>query len=119
MKFSHVTISVKDLDESLNFYENIIGLPVTRRFPAGDHDIVFVGNGDTEIELIPSPAPADLAFSQDLTLGFQVESLDECMAFLKEKGFILSDVIQPNPGVKFFFTADPNGVRVQFIQYVQ
>ena len=117
MKFAHITISVKDLDESLNFYEKILGFPITRRFPAGDHDIVFLGNGDTEIELIPSPA--EVSFSQDLSLGFQVDSVPDCMAFLQEKGFDVGELIQPNPGVRFFFTSDPNGVRVQFVEYMQ
>ena len=35
MKFCWVTINVKDLSESIRFYEDIIGLPLMSQFPAG------------------------------------------------------------------------------------
>ena len=41
MEFAHVTISVKNLDESLEFYQNVIGLPIKRRFSSGESELVF------------------------------------------------------------------------------
>jgi len=46
MKFLWTTIHVKNLEESIDFYSNLMGLQVARRFPAGPGiEIAFMGNG--------------------------------------------------------------------------
>ena len=44
MKFLHTMVRVKDLDESLNFYCNILGLKEIRRkeVPAGNFTLIFL-----------------------------------------------------------------------------
>ena len=118
MKFSHVTISVRNLDESLEFYKSVIGLPVNRRFSAGDSEIAFLGNGETEIELICNKSHSDVLIGQDISLGFTVASLQEISSRLIQMGIEPGEVLQPNPQVMFFFIADPNGVRVQFVEHL-
>ena len=120
MRFAHVTISVRHLDESLHFYEKIIGLPVVRRFPAGPgREIVFLGNNnETEIELI-SGAPENTTFGQGISLGFAVASLDETIRFLQDNGISVGEVLQPNPSVKMTFVTDPDGLRIQFIEQAE
>lgn len=117
MKFCHVTISVRNLEESLKFYRDIVGLSVNRRFPAGPNtEIVFLGNGETEIELICDQAHMDILIGQDISLGFEVASVQETMEFLRQKGIVPGEVLQPNPHTKFFFVSDPDGVKIQFIE---
>ncbi|MCL2163369.1 MAG: VOC family protein [Oscillospiraceae bacterium] len=119
MKLSHITISVKDLNESLKFYQGIIGLTVKRRFSAGESEIVFLGDGETEIELIYNRLHTDIFFGQSISLGFQVASVQETLSNLNQKGIGVGEIIQPNPSVQFFFTTDPNGVRIQFVEYAE
>ena len=56
MKFLWTTIYVKNLDESITFYSNLLGLKVVNRFPAGPGmEIAFMGNGindETLVELM-------------------------------------------------------------------
>jgi lactoylglutathione lyase len=106
------------MEESLKFYKEIVGLEEKRRFAAGPGmEITFLGEGDTEIELICDANKVDLSYGKDISLGFQVESVDEMHALLQEKGVpVLSGMISPNPHTKFFFAQDPNGVKVQFAQ---
>jgi len=55
MKFCWVTINVKDMEKSLEFYRDIVGLSIHRQFaPQPGDQITFVGSddGETEIELI-------------------------------------------------------------------
>jgi Lactoylglutathione lyase and related lyases len=118
MKFRHVTISVKDLEESLKFYRDLLNLPVNRRFSSGaDSEIAFLGIGETEVELIYNGSKKDIAIGQDISIGFEVPSIEDMMTFLQQNGYSISDVWQPNPSTKFFFVNDPNGVRVQFIEH--
>lgn len=118
MKFIWTTIIVKDLEQSLKFYTEIVGLKEHRRFHSGPGvEIVFLGDGDTEIELMTSRQEKELAYGQDISLGFEVESLEEFMTFLKEKEIaILAGPFSPNPAVKFIYVHDPNGLKIQFVE---
>ena len=118
MKFCWTTIMVKDMDESLKFYQDIVGLPIDRRFKAGSEvEIVFLGDGETKVELIDNKEVKDVTIGQDISLGFETDSLDEMMDLVKEKGLeIHSGPFQPNPYTSFFYVLDPNGLKIQFVE---
>jgi lactoylglutathione lyase len=119
MKFRWVTINVKDLEESLNFYQEIMGLNISRRFNIDNNDkeIVFLGDGEGQIELIYNSKSRDVAIGEDISLGFEVESLEKINEILKKNGVqIHSGPFQPNPSLKFIYVLDPNGVKIQFVE---
>ena len=117
MKFLWTTIYVKDMDESLDFYQNIVGLSLQNRFPAGPSEISFLGDGETKVELICKKGYDSIDLGKDISMGFSVDSVDEKIAFIKEKGLeIHSGPFQPNPKTKFFFVLDPNGMKIQFAE---
>ncbi len=118
MILAHVTIMVKDMEESLNFYQDIVGLPISLRFPTGPNsEIVFLGEGESKVELIKTGEETKPNIGGDISIGFPVENLDETMDFMKSKGIeIESGPIQASPTTRFFFVLDPNGLRVQFIE---
>ena len=120
MKFCWSTLNVKNLEESIKFYEEIIGLKVTRRFPAGPGtEIAFLGDGETQIELICG-GEKGIHVGDDISWGFEVESLDQTLFLAKEKSaVILGEPVQPNPQVKFAFIKDPNGLRVQLVENIR
>ena len=121
MKFLWTTILVNNMDESLKFYEEIVGLKLTERFQAGPGmEISFLGEGETKVELIYNEKFNKLDAGNRVTLGFKVESLEEKIDFIKEKGInILRVPIQPNPSIKYFIIKDPDGVKIQFAQQLQ
>ncbi|HEY5561541.1 MAG TPA: VOC family protein [Clostridiaceae bacterium] len=120
MKFCWTTLMVKNMDESLKFYQDIIGLNVSRRFNAGPGvEIAFLGDGDTKVELICNKATEEVSFTSSISLGFEVNSLDEMMVLVKEKSIeIHGGPFQPNPHTKFFYVMDPNGLKVQFVENI-
>ncbi|SET97643.1 VOC family protein [Lacrimispora sphenoides] len=117
MKFCWSTLNVRNLEESIKFYEEIIGLRVNRRFPAGPGtEIAFLGDGETQIELICG-GDREIQVGDDISWGFEVKSLDQTLSLAKEKGVILlGEPVQPNPHVRFAFIKDPNGMRVQLVE---
>ncbi|MDD3350794.1 MAG: VOC family protein [Eubacteriales bacterium] len=121
MKFCWSTLMVNNMDESLKFYQEIVGLPLNRRFPAGPGvEIAFLGEGETQIELICNEAIKADNVGQSISWGFEVDTLDEMTTVLKEKGIeIHSGPYQPNPHVKFFYVLDPNGLKIQFVENVK
>lgn len=118
MKFCWTTLTVNDMEASLKFYQEIVGLPLNRRFVGGPGvELAFLGEGETEVELICDPnhpAPGEI---NGISLGFVVKSVEEMMAFVESKNIMIdSGPFQPNPHVKFFYVKDPNGLRIQFVE---
>jgi lactoylglutathione lyase len=80
-------------------------------------EIVFLGKGETKVELIHHKDRHETDMGKDISLGFQVPSLDAQMALVKEKGIgITAGPFQPNPFVKFFYVEDPDGLSIQFVE---
>ena len=120
MRFCWTTLNVKNMDESINFYENIVGLKLERRASFGpDMEIAFLGEGETKVELIYDKTNDSLDIGNDISLGFTTTSIENKLTFLKEKGInIHSGPFQPGPNIKFFFILDPNGLRIQFVENI-
>jgi lactoylglutathione lyase len=120
MKFCWSTLKVKNMNESLKFYEEVVGLKVDNRFKAGPGmEIAFLGDGETKVELICHDNSSDVNVGTDISWGFEVKSVDEMMILVKEKGIAIeSGPFQPNPHTKFFFITDPNGLRIQFVEHM-
>ncbi|TCL62601.1 lactoylglutathione lyase [Hydrogenispora ethanolica] len=118
MKFCWSTLRVKDLEESIKFYTDIVGLEVVNKFSAGPGvEIAFLDSGETKIELICDGENRDSNVGNDISWGFEVGSLDKALALVKEKGIpVDSGPLQPNPHVKFFFIKDPNGMKIQLVE---
>lgn len=118
MEFCWVTIQVSDMKASLAFYQDILGLTVNRRMqPNPDMEIVFLGSGKTEIELIHNARNTDPEYGRDISLGFIIDSVETQMKLLKEHHIdIAAGPFQPNPHIRFFYVLDPNGVNIQFVE---
>ena len=121
MSFCWVTIHVKDMDDSLKFYEKLVGLKLNQRFEAGpDMELAFLGEGETQVELIYNKKNTDMNFDGNISLGFKVASVDEKMEFIKERGLeVHSGPFKPNPSTSFFFVLDPNGLKIQFVEDIK
>ena len=103
MKFCWTTINVTSMEESLAFYQEIVGLPLMRRFPAGPGmEIAFLGDGETQVELIASASTAEVKIGTDISLGFIIESLEDMLDFVQTKSIaVYSGPHQPNPQIRF------------------
>lgn len=120
MQFLWTTVYVKDLDESIAFYSDLAELKVQRRFPAGPGvEIAFLGNGaenETLVELLADVSKRDVAFGEDISVGFAVDSADAMMERVKEKKIPVHSGPFETPAFKFFCVKDPNGLNVQFFE---
>ena len=118
MKFCWTTLTVKNMEESLKFYQEVVGLAIDRRINAGPGvEIAFLGAGETKVELICNKEITAVEMGKSISLGFEVESVDEMQEFVKEKGIeVHSGPFEPNSHTRFFFVIDPNGLKIQFVE---
>lgn len=114
-----ITLSVKNMRESLKFYNELLGIEIFKRFsPNPGVDIAMIGKKDgPKVELICSGDNNSRIQTRGISIGFQVNSLDEIMEYMKEKGIsIKRGPISPSAGVRFFFIEDPDGVEIQIVE---
>lgn len=118
MKFTFTTIHVKDLETSIRFYEEVVGMKVARRFPAGPNkEIAFMADGPAEIELICDQGAEVPVYGEYPSMGLSVDDLDKALEYVKSKGVEIAEgPIQPNPNTRFFFIHDPDGVNLEIIE---
>ncbi|AGX42844.1 VOC family protein [Clostridium saccharobutylicum] len=120
MRFCWSTLRVKNLEESLKFYVEIVGLNITKRYKSTPgKEIAFLGDGETKIELICNDELKEVSYGEHISLGFEVNSVDKMINLIKEKGLaIYSGPFQPNPNIKFFYMLDPDGLKIQFVENI-
>ena len=115
MKFIHVILYVRDIEKSLSFYHDLLGLPIVRRSPGPDGPVFLGDEGNPLIELIGGKQePVFSGFS----LGFAVDSLDETSKKMEAAGYKkIRGPISPNPSISFSFFPDPDGAEIQLAEY--
>ena len=120
-KFLHTRMRVNDLERTVKFYEQALGLKVARRHtsPRGAQlAFLTVPNSEEEIELCQLPNSASVQVQADLMhLAFEVENLEQFAAELKSRGFALSDgPTSTGSGSVIGFIDAPEGYEVELIQ---
>jgi lactoylglutathione lyase len=120
-KLLHTRYRLDDLEKSVRFYKDVLGLQEVRRHksPRGS-ELVFLKAPESEelIELCHYPASGPVKVQPDLThLAFQVDSLEEFAAHLSKLGLQYSDGPHYNPkGGGFAFVDAPEGYEIEIIQ---
>lgn len=114
MHIKHVTLYVRNLEESINFYETMTELTVLRRFKAGPGELAFLtnGEGETEIELVCMPQGQKFE-GKGIFICFETDKLDEMYKLAQDKGLNPSPIRDPGDKTRYFYVYDPDGVSVQ------
>ena len=120
-KLLHTRYRVNDLEKTVSFYKDVLGLEEIRRHksPRGS-ELVFLKTPGSEelIEICSYPASGPVVVGPDLThLAFEV---DDIQAFAKQaavKGYPLSDgPTTSTSGSVFAFIDAPEGYEIELIQ---
>lgn len=123
MKIKYATIAVENLEESIKFYKDIMGLEIDSQLkPFPGETIIFMkGEGEAMIELIeakenPQDPLGELPKPGLMAVGIEVEDIDAKVEEFKSKGAKTQGPIKIPIG-KLAFLEDPNGVRIALIQH--
>lgn len=117
MEFSWITLNVKDFEKSLKFYNEFLGLPIAQRISGGGMEMAMLGEKDKpKIEIINHGEGASIS-CRGISIGLQVESLNKAIEYVKAYNFpVVRGPESPNPGIRFFFIEDPDGVEIQLVE---
>ena len=120
-KLLHTRYRVNDLEKTVKFYKEVLGLAEVRRHksPRGS-ELVFMKAPESEelIELCYFPASGPVQVQPDLThLAFEVSSLEAFGKHLAALGIKYSDgpIVKPD-GSGFAFIDAPEGYEIELIQ---
>ncbi len=120
-KLLHTRMRVSDMDQTIAFYRDVLGLEVLERHtsPRGSHlAFLAVPNSEELIELCSFPPSGPVTVQEDLVhLAFEVENLDDTVAQLTAKGVKITDgPTRSSSGSRFLFIDAPDGYEIELIE---
>jgi lactoylglutathione lyase len=115
-KLLHTRYRVTDLEKTVSFYKDILGLEELRRHTSGrGSQLVFLKapGSDEEIEICKFDDSGPIVVGPDLThLAFEVEDLDKFAKHAASKGYPLSDGPHSTNGGRIAFIDAPEGYEI-------
>ena len=111
----NVILAVKDLDKSIAFYHDLIGLPIKKQ----RRSWVDLGTSGALLSLHPASLTAEhigSSIDNGITVGFLVGDVQSSVNELKEKGVeIYRDIVERDAG-KNAVVLDPDGYLVSLFE---
>ena len=119
-KLLHTRYRVADLEKTVSFYRDVLGLQEIRRQTSGrGSQLVFLKAPESqeEIEICKFDESGPIVVGPDLThLAFEVEDLDQFVKHAATKGYRLSDGPHPTNGGRIAFIDAPEGYEIELIE---
>lgn len=128
-KIDHIGIAVKNLEESLKFYENVLRLKAagTEVVEEQKVKVAFLPTGDSEVELL-EPMSEDSPIAKFIAkngegvqhIAYRVENIEAAIAEMKENGIRMIDE-KPRYGaggakIAFCHPKSTGGVLIELCQ---
>lgn len=116
-QFAHYNYNVFDLEKSMAFYKQALGLTEVRRKVAQDNSfvLVYLGDGQTDFQLeltylVGRKEPYNLG-DNEVHLAFTVPDFEAAHKLHQEMGCICYE----NPDMGIYFISDPDGYWLEII----
>lgn len=124
---NHAGLAVSDLDRSLRFYCDVLGMELVEDHTGADGvRLVFVRAGDGELEIFGFPHVSGRAVRPAENrpgirhLSFLVDNMERATAELGAKGVTFSGPVGshvlPRGRVKYVYFEDPDGITLELLE---
>ncbi len=122
-KMIHTCVRVKDLDKSIAFYTEVLGMKEVRRldYPENKFTLVYLAlpGDDYELELTynyDQETPYDLGNGYG-HFAIGVQDLEDTHEEYSQSGYDVTDLKGLLDGAaSFFFIKDPDGYKIEIVQ---
>lgn len=119
MKLAHTMIRVRDLDRTITFYTDFLGLREVRRSPIGDEATLVFLTDESEsyhIELTYNHDDRDYELGTQFGhLAFHVDELEPVVAEIEKRGMDYRRS-KPTSRSKYVFVKDPDGYDIEILE---
>ena len=124
MRILHTMLRVGDLDKSIAFYTEVLGMRLLRKkdYPKGEFTLAFLGYGDeaenTAIELTYNWGKSDYKIGAGFGhIAINVEDVYQATAMAKEQGVeVIREAGPMNAGDTIVaFLKDPDGYEIELL----
>ncbi len=113
--FAHNNFNVLNLEKSLAFYKQALGLEETRRMEKPDFTLVFLGDGRTphklELTWIKDRKEPYQLGDNEFHLAFTADNFEQAYELHKNMGCICYE----NKAMGIYFIADPDGYWLEIL----
>ncbi|WP_130869596.1 VOC family protein [Intestinimonas massiliensis (ex Afouda et al. 2020)] len=117
LRFDHFNFNVLDLERSLAFYKEALGLtPVEeKKAEDGSFKLVYLGDGESDFRLELTwlrdrSEPYDLG-EQEFHLAFRTDRFDQLLEQHRAMGCVCFE----NPDMGVYFIEDPDGYWIELV----
>lgn len=112
-KLTHLHITVSDLERSVRFYRDTLGL----RLLMQQADFAYFDVGDNKMLFLDAAKGGRRVSPEGTTLGFATHSVDEQYELLKARGVRPFEPPKNRPyGARSFYFFDPDGYTIEYEQ---
>lgn len=119
-RIDHTGYVIKDLQESISYFRDVVGLTLRREFPVPEFDlqVAFMGLGEeggAEIELMKFQNP-------EIPIGFRhlsliVTDIQDYYELMKQRGANVTMLPRKiSAGMDAMMIKDPNGITIEILQ---
>ncbi len=118
MQYLHTMVRVTDLDASLHFYCDLLGLKEIRRndYPKGRFSLIFLATeeGAPELELTHNWDPEEYGEGRNFGhLAYRVDNIYEACQKLMDGGVVIS---RPPRDGHMAFVRSPDNISIELLQ---
>ena len=114
-QIDHVSVIITDLERSRHFYRDILGLKEIAKPRTFDFVVMWFEFGNQQLHLLRKDQP-DTRSPRHFAL--RVADATAARTYFRERG-VRPEETTPIPGADRFFISDPDGNRIEVIQWLQ
>jgi catechol 2,3-dioxygenase-like lactoylglutathione lyase family enzyme len=114
-QIDHVSVIITDVERSRRFYRDLLGLKEIARPRTFDFVVIWFDLGNQQLHMLLKDRP-DMLSPRHFAL--RVADIEEARTYFREHGVPI-DETTPIPGADRFFIHDPDGNRIEIIEWLR
>jgi catechol 2,3-dioxygenase-like lactoylglutathione lyase family enzyme len=114
-QIDHVSVLITDVERSRHFYRDLLGLKEIAKPRTFDFVALWFQLGDTQLHLLLKDRPDTISPRH---FALRVADVRAARAHCQQRGIPVQEATLI-PGADRFFVADPDGNRIEVIQWIE